>query len=59
MQSMCAVDGQLISKACKTVQMIPQKSSLLHFDYPHPTFLNFDRLAHIVPHLATASYVTC
>ena len=23
---------------------------------PHSTFLNFDRPAHIIPHLATASY---
>ena len=38
MQSMGAVDGQLISKACKTIRISPQKSDLLHFDYPHPTF---------------------
>ena len=59
MQSMCAVDGQLITKACKTIQIFPKQSLLLNFDYPHPTFLNFDRLAHIVPHLATASYFSC
>ena len=35
-QSMCAVDGQLITKACKTIQIFPQKSKLLNFYYPPP-----------------------
>ena len=28
MQSICAVDGQLISKACKTIQMSPSPKIL-------------------------------
>ena len=55
MQSLCAVDGKLISKRVKLSNFLP-KILTFALRLPHSTFLNFDRLTNIVPHLATASY---
>ena len=55
MQSKCAVDGKLISKVCKTIQIFPKTLNFCTENTPTPT----DRLTYIVPHLATTSYFSC
>ena len=49
MQSICAGDGKLISKVCKTIQIFPKTLKFCTETTSIPNFLNFDRLAHIVP----------